>query len=53
MHADLGYWVFIIKQEPEFNLVVEVKDWFGFPISGVVLILEGEINRREDASKKV
>ena len=23
-----GYWAFIVKQEPKFDLIVEVKDWF-------------------------
>ena len=42
-----GYWTFIVKQEPKFDLVVEVRDLFGNPVSGVKITLIGEINRTE------
>ena len=44
---DAGYWAFIVKQEPKFDLIVEVKDWFGNPIPEVEFILRGEINQTE------
>lgn len=48
--TDLGFWAFIIKAEPKFDLIVEAKDLFGLPISGVVFVLEGEVNKIEVAT---
>jgi hypothetical protein len=45
--TDSGYWAFIVKQEPKFDLIVEAKDWFGTPIPEVELVLRGETNRTE------
>lgn len=45
--TDSGYWAFIVKQEPKFDLIVEIKDWFGNRISEIEFILMGEINRTE------
>lgn len=45
--TDSGYWAFIVKQEPKFDLIVEAKDWFGTPIPEVRFILRGETNRTE------
>jgi len=42
---DLGYWAFIVKQEPEFDLIVNVKDRFGNPVPDVEFTLRGKINR--------
>jgi len=42
-----GYWAFIVKQEPKFDLNVEVTDWFGNPVPEVEFILRGEINQTE------
>lgn len=42
-----GYWAFILRQEPEFDLIVEVKDWFRTPIPDVEFILTDELNRTE------
>jgi hypothetical protein len=45
--TNLGYWAFIVKREPKFDLVVEVRDYFSTPIRGVTLILKGKIDRIE------
>jgi len=42
-----GYWAFIVKQEPKFDLNVEVTDWFGNPVTEVAFVLRGEINQTE------
>jgi hypothetical protein len=43
----LGYWALIIRHEPTFNLIVEVKDLFGFPISGVEIKIEDRNIKKE------
>jgi len=40
----LGFWAFIIKQEPRFDLIVEARDWLRIPISGTSIILRGKNN---------
>lgn len=42
--TDSGYWAFIIQREPKFDLIVEVKDFFGNAIPDVQLTLRGESN---------
>jgi hypothetical protein len=46
-NTDFGYWAFIVKLEPKFDLIVEVKDYFSTPIPEVTLILEDKITRIE------
>jgi len=43
--TDLGYWAFIVEQEPTFDLIVELKDWLTRPIPEVECFLIGESNR--------
>jgi hypothetical protein len=44
---DEGYWAFIVKQEPKFDLVINVKDWLGKPVPDIELTLKSGINRIE------
>ncbi len=44
---DAGYRAFIVKQEPRFDLFVEVKDWFGNSVPEVRFTLVDKINRTE------
>lgn len=34
------FWALIVEREPEFDISVEVKDWFGNPIQGVPFLLD-------------
>jgi len=40
-----SYWAFIVKQEPKFDLIVNVKDWLGNPVPDVEFILRSENNQ--------
>ena len=41
-----GYWAFIVKQEPTFDLIVEVKDWLGNPVPDIELAFKCGINQK-------
>jgi predicted double-glycine peptidase len=45
--TDSEYWAFIVKVEPTFDLIVEVKDWFGNAISGVHFALSDGNNQTD------
>jgi hypothetical protein len=40
-----GYWAFIVKQEPKFDLVINVEDWLGKSVPDVELTLKNGVNR--------
>lgn len=47
-----GYWALIVLQEPKFDLIVEIKDLLGNPISKVTLNLEGKSSFTELTDSK-
>ncbi|GAH00219.1 unnamed protein product, partial [marine sediment metagenome] len=45
-NTDFGFWAFIVRQEPFFNLRVNISDRFGFPIAGTNVELIGRTNQK-------
>lgn len=38
--TDSGFWAFIVKSQPKFDITIEVKDSLGNPVQGISLLLK-------------
>lgn len=38
--TDSGFWAFVVKSQPKFDITIEVKDWLGNPVQGIPLLLK-------------